>query len=277
MVMPQNDISNFFNWGKQTYIMGILNVTPDSFSDGGSYTDLETALQQANRMIQDGAHIIDVGGESTRPGYTMIPQEEEVRRAIPVIKELSKLNKIASTEVLLSIDSYRAKTVEEAIKAGANFINDIWGLKYDPEMANVAAAYDVYVCIMHNRTSGTDYNDIIEDMLHELEESIKIAHKAGVKDDKIILDPGIGFAKTWEQNLVVMRRLAELKKLGYPVLLGVSRKGFIGKVLGLEVQDRLEGTLALTASGIKDGVDIVRVHDVNENARVARMMDSFVR
>jgi dihydropteroate synthase len=277
MVMPQNDISNFFNWGKQTYIMGILNVTPDSFSDGGSYTDLETALQKANRMIQDGAHIIDVGGESTRPGYTMIPQEEEVRRAIPVIKELSKLNKIASTEVLLSIDSYRAKTVEEAIKAGANFINDIWGLKYDPEMANVAAAYDVYVCIMHNRTSGTDYDDIIEDMLHELEESIKIAHKAGVKDDKIILDPGIGFAKTWEQNLVVMRRLAELKKLGYPVLLGVSRKGFIGKVLGLEVQDRLEGTLALTASGIKDGVDIVRVHDVNENARVARMMDSFVR
>jgi len=261
-----------FQWGKQTYIMGILNVTPDSFSDGGNYIDTDSALERAEQMVREGAHIIDVGGESTRPGYVMVPAEEEIRRVVPVIRELSK-----RLSVPVSIDTYKARTAEEAIKAGASIINDIWGLKHDPEMAEVAAAHDVYVCITHNRTTGTGYKNIIEDILSELRESIEIAFRAGVKDDKIIIDPGIGFAKTWEQNIIVLRHFAELKRLGYPILLGASRKSFIGKVLGLEVHDRLEGTLAVTALGIKGGADIVRVHDVLENARVAKMADSIVR
>jgi dihydropteroate synthase len=262
-----------FFWGEQTYIMGILNVTPDSFSDGGTSFDVESALIKAMRMINEGAHIIDVGGESTRPGSTRISEEEEIGRIVPVIKEIS-----SQFDVPISVDTYRARPAEEAIRAGAGMINDIWGLKYDPEISKVAAKYNVPVCIMHNRTTGTNYKDIMEDISAELRESIEIAHKAGIKDDKIIVDPGIGFAKTWEQNLLVIRGLAGLKQLGYPVLLGASRKSFIGKVLGdLEVGDRLEGTLAVTAAGIMEGVDIVRVHDVLQNVRVAKMIDSIVR
>lgn len=261
-----------FEWGKRTYIMGILNFTPDSFSDGGNYFNMDAALKQAVRMAEEGADIIDVGGESTRPGFKQVTGEEEVLRVIPLIENLSK-----EINLPISVDTYRAKTAELAIKAGAHIINDVWGLKYDPEMAKVAAAYGVPVCIMHNRTTGTEYGNLIEDILCELEESIEIAQKAGVKDENIIIDPGVGFGKTWEQNLQVMRHLAEFKRLGYPVLLGASRKTFIGKVLGLEVHERLEGTLAVTAAGIMKGMDIVRVHDVWQNVRTAKMIDSMVR
>jgi len=252
--------------------MGILNFTPDSFSDGGNYFNMDAALKQAVRMAEEGADIIDVGGESTRPGFKQVTGEEEVLRVIPLIENLSK-----EINLPISVDTYRAKTAELAIKAGAHIINDVWGLKYDPEMAKVAAAYGVPVCIMHNRTTGTEYGNLIEDILCELEESIEIAQKAGVKDENIIIDPGVGFGKTWEQNLQVMRHLAEFKRLGYPVLLGASRKTFIGKVLGLEVHERLEGTLAVTAAGIMKGMDIVRVHDVWQNVRTAKMIDSMVR
>lgn len=264
--------NNIWEWGKKTYTMGILNVTPDSFSDGGNFFSEEAALKHALLMVEEGADIIDVGGESTRPGFAQVSAEEEIQRVTPVIQLLKR-----EMNIPISIDTYRAKTAEAAIKAGAHLINDIWGLKYDPEMADVAATYNVPVCIMHNRTTGTEYQNLIEDMLHELEESIKIAHKAGIKDDKILIDPGIGFAKTMEQNLEVMRQLDVFRRLGYPILLGASRKTFIGKVLNLEVTDRLEGTLAITAAGIMKGADVVRVHDVLENVRVAKIIDCLVR
>lgn len=259
-------------WGKRTYVMGILNVTPDSFSDGGSYVHLADAVHQASRMMQEGADIIDIGGESTRPGSRPVTVDEEIERVIPVIRRLS-----AEVDIPLSVDTYRAKTAALAIEAGAHMINDVWGLKHDPEMARVAATYAVPVCIMHNRTTGPLYTNLIEDMLRELAESINIAKHAGVKDENIIIDPGIGFAKTFEHNLLVMRHLEEFKRLGYPVLLGASRKSFIGKALGLEVDERLEGTLAVTATGILKGADMVRIHDVLPNVRVARMSDCMVR
>ena len=260
-----------WEWGKQTYIMGILNVTPDSFSDGGRFFNTDTALRHAAGLAEDGAHIIDVGGESTRPGFLPVAEEEELRRVIPVIERLA-----AEITLPISVDTYKAKTAELAVKAGAHMINDIWGLKKDPEMAPTAASLRVPVCIMHNR-SHTEYKNVMEDILAELGESIELALKAGIKDENIILDPGIGFGKTWQQSLAVMRNLEMLKTLGYPVLLGASRKSFIGKTLGLEANDRLEGTLAVTSIGIMKGADIVRVHDVRENARAARMTDSIVR
>lgn len=263
-----------WEWGKKTYIMGILNVTPDSFSDGGSYVSQDAAVNQAIRMYNEGADIIDVGGETTKPGAVPVDAETEINRVIPIIKSLSQVIRIP-----VSVDTYRAETAELAIKAGASMVNDILGLKYDPDMAAVIADYNVPVCIMHNRTGGTDYGeDLIGKILLELEESISIAKKANISDENIIIDPGMGgFAKTWEQNIIVMRHLEDFKKLGYPVLLGTSRKSFIGKVLNLEVDERLEGTLATTSMGITKGIDIVRVHDVLQNSRVAKMMDSMVR
>lgn len=267
-----NIADKVWEWGKRTYIMGILNVTPDSFSDGGRFFDIDTALKHAVQMVEEGAHIIDVGGEATRPGFAVpISAEEEIDRVIPVIQRLSK-----EISLPVSIDTYKAKTAELAVKAGAHMINDIWGLKKDPEMADAVASCKVPVCIMHNRTN-TEYGNLMEDIIHELDESIGLAIRAGIKDENIILDPGIGFGKTWEQNLTVMRNLEMLKKFGYPVLLGASRKNFIGKTLGLEVHDRLEGTLAVTSIGIIKGADIVRVHDVLQNARAAVMTDSIVR
>ncbi|QNU68631.1 dihydropteroate synthase [Ruminiclostridium herbifermentans] len=263
---------NVWEWGKRTYIMGILNVTPDSFSDGGKFNNEKTALKQAIRMVDEGADIIDVGGESTRPGSTVISEQEEIERVIPIIQLLSK-----ELNIPISVDTYRAKTAEAAINAGAHMINDVWGLKYDDQMASVAAKYNVPVCIMHNRTTGTEYHNLIEDMLIELTQSIELAHKAGIKDENIIIDPGIGFAKTFEQNLEVMRQLDAFKRLGYPILLGASRKSFIGKILDLEVNDRLEGTLAITAAGIIKGCDIVRVHDIKENVRVSKIIDCLER
>jgi dihydropteroate synthase len=264
--------NSVWEWGKRTYTMGILNVTPDSFSDGGKFNSEKAALEQAIRMAYEGADIIDVGGESTRPGSTVISEQEEIERVIPIIQLLSK-----ELNIPISVDTYRAKTAEAAINAGAHMINDVWGLKYDDQMASVAAKYNVPVCIMHNRTTGTDYQNLIEDMLLELTQSIELAHNAGIKDENIIIDPGIGFAKTYEQNLEVMRQLDAFKSLGYPILLGASRKSFIGKVLDLEVIDRLEGTLAITAAGIMKGCDIVRVHDIKENVRVSKIIDCLER
>lgn len=260
-----------FKLGDRTYIMGILNITPDSFSDGGNYNNIEKAVEKAKLMIEEGADIIDIGGESTRPGGEYVTEEEEVKRVIPIIERLSK-----EIDVPISIDTYKSRVAEEAIKAGATLINDVWGFKKDKEMAKVAAKYDVAVCLMHNK-ADKNYSDIIEDMKKELKESLYIARSAGVKDEKIILDPGIGFAKTYEDNLNVMNNLEKFRELGYPVLLGTSRKSMIGLTLNLPVNERVEGTLATTSIGILKGCDFVRIHDVKENKRCAQMTDAIVR
>ena len=261
-----------FEYGKKTYIMGILNVTPDSFSDGGSYTNIESAVKHAKEMIEEGADIIDVGGESTRPGHKFVSDEEEINRVTPIIKILK--NEI---HVPISIDTYKSQVAEEALKLGVDMVNDVWGLTYDEDMANVIGKYDASVCIMHNQ-EGTDYEkDIIESIKDFLQNSIERALKAGVKKDKIVLDPGIGFGKTFEQNLEVLRRLNELKTLGYPILLGTSRKSVLGNIVGCEPKDRVEATVATTVCGIRDGVDIVRVHDVKENLQAAKIADKLYR
>lgn len=260
------------DYGKRTYIMGILNVTPDSFSDGGDFDSVEKALKHAKEMVEEGADMIDIGGESTRPGHTYVDSEEERRRVVPVIKALKK-----EISLPMSIDTYKADVAEEALKLGVEMVNDVWGLRRDENMANVIAKYDAEVCIMHNQ-DGTEYDkDIMEAIKDFLNESIKMALDAGVKKEKIVLDPGIGFGKTFEQNLEVLRRLGELRDLGYPILLGTSRKSVIGNVLHLEPKDRVEGTVATTVLGVRDGVDIVRVHDVTENLRAAKMADAIYR
>ena len=260
------------DYGKRTYIMGILNVTPDSFSDGGDFNSVEKALKHAKEMVAEGADMVDIGGESTRPGHTYVDSEEEIRRVVPVIKALRE-----ELSVPMSIDTYKADVAEEALKLGVEMVNDVWGLRRDENMANVVAKYDAEVCIMHNQ-DGTEYDkDIMESIKDFLNESIKMALDAGVKKEKIVLDPGIGFGKTFEQNLEVLRRLGELRELGYPILLGTSRKSVIGNVLHLEPKDRVEGTVATTVLGIRDGVDIVRVHDITENLRAAKMADAIYR
>ncbi len=260
------------DYGKRTYIMGILNVTPDSFSDGGDFDSVEKALKHAKEMVEEGADMIDIGGESTRPGHTYVDSEEEIRRVVPVIKALKK-----EISLPMSIDTYKADVAEKALKLGVEMVNDVWGLRRDENMATVIAKYDAEVCIMHNQ-DGTEYDkDIMEAIKDFLNESIKMALDAGVKKEKIVLDPGIGFGKTFEQNLEVLRRLGELRDLGYPILLGTSRKSVIGNVLHLEPKDRVEGTVATTVLGVRDGVDIVRVHDVTENLRAAKMADAIYR
>ena len=261
-----------FEYGKKTYIMGILNVTPDSFSDGGSYTNIESAVKHAKEMIEEGADIIDVGGESTRPGHKFVSDEEEINRVTPIIKILK--NEI---HVPISIDTYKSQVAEEALKLGVDMVNDVWGLTYDEDMANVIGKYDASVCIMHNQ-EGTDYEkDIMESIKDFLQNSIDIALKAGIKKEKIVLDPGIGFGKTFEQNLEVLRRLNELKTLGYPILLGTSRKSVLGNIVGCEPKERVEATVATTVCGIRDGVEIVRVHDVKENLQAAKIADKLYR
>lgn len=250
--------------------MGILNITPDSFSDGGSYVDLDAAIKHAKEMVEDGADIIDIGGESTRPGYERISDEEEVARVVPIIKALVK-----EVHVPLSIDTYKSEVAKQAIEAGAHIINDIWGAKADLKMAEVAATYGVPIILMHNR-DNKNYKKLIEDMIADLEESIQIAKDAGVKDHNIILDPGVGFAKTFENNIETMRQLDRFKELGYPILLGTSRKSFIGKIFDLPPTERDEATGATTCHGIQKGCDIVRVHNVKLNARLAKMMDVLV-
>ncbi len=267
-VMKWNN--NLIDFSKKTYVMGILNLTPDSFSDGGEYNHGGAALKRARQMVEQGADIIDVGGESTRPGSTKVDGEEERRRVLPVLEELAD-----QLTVPISIDTYKAETARQALEAGADIINDVWGAKADPEMAETAAAYDVPIILMHNR-ENINYNEIMQDILADVQESIDICLKAGVKKERIILDPGIGFAKTYDQNLEVMRRLEEFTALDYPVLLGTSRKSLISKTLNLPAQERVEGTGATISLGVERGADIVRVHDVLEMSRTVKMMDAML-
>ncbi|MFO1441898.1 dihydropteroate synthase [Bacillus sp. Bva_UNVM-123] len=258
------------DYGKKTLIMGILNMTPDSFSDGGIYNRIDKAVERAQQMVEDGAHIIDIGGESTRPGFAAVPLEEELERVIPVIQAISK-----AVKVPISIDTYKAEVAKQAIEAGAHIINDVWGAKADDHMANVAANYDVPIILMHNR-DNQHYTDFYRDVVNDLYESIALVKKAGVKDENIILDPGIGFAKNLFYNLEMMRHLNKLVSIGYPVLLGTSKKSMIGNVLNLPVEERMEGTGATVCYGIQKGCQIVRIHDVKEMARMAKMMDALV-
>lgn len=260
-----------FSLGKKTYVMGILNVTPDSFSDGGTHDDTDSALCHAEKLIQEGADIIDVGGESTRPGHVQIGDEEEIYRVVPVIEGLKK-----EFDVPVSIDTYKSAVAEAALAAGADLLNDVWGLKYDDKIAAAAARYKVPVCLMHNR-DNTDYNDFVKEVVLELQDSVKLAKEAGIKEEQIILDPGIGFGKTYEQNLIIMNHLEEIVRLGYPVLLGTSRKSVIGLTLDLPVDEREEGTIATSVLGAMKGCDFVRVHDVKKNVRALKMIDRIIR
>jgi len=286
-----------FDWGSRTYVMGILNVTPDSFSGDGLLSPSPSgrgdrgegiAVQQAEEFIASGADILDVGGESTRPGSAPVAAEEELERVIPVIQALNK----NFPDTLISIDTYKAQVAEAAIRAGARIVNDVWALRADPELAKAAAKHKTPVILMHNRSNpasvdvreklgntyiGSEYGDLIEDVKRELLESVDLARKAGIAESHIILDPGIGFGKTREHNLELINRLDEIRALGYPVLLGPSRKSFIGFTLDLPADQRVEGTAATIAVGITRGADIVRVHDVKEMMRVAKMTDALVR
>ena len=285
------------NWGERTYVMGILNFTPDSFSgDGllgpaspGSLPDgNEPGVREARRFIQAGADILDIGGESTRPGSQPVVADEELRRVLPSLRAILA----EFPDALVSVDTYKAAVAEEALKAGASIINDVWGLRADPGLARVIARYQATVVLMHNRSkpasvevrerlgnayTGAEYQDLLADVKSELMESVGIAHSAGIPDNHILLDPGIGFGKTVEQNLELINRLEEIRALGFPVLLGPSRKSFIGYTLNLPPDQRLDGTAACVAVGIARGADIVRVHDVESMQRVARMTDAIVR
>lgn len=254
----------------KTYIMGILNVTPDSFSDGGSYTTLDAALSHTEKMIKDGASIIDIGGESTRPGYTKISDEEEISRVVPIIEAVKK-----NFDIPVSIDTYKSAVADAALSAGADLLNDIWGLKYDDKISVVAKKHDVPVCIMHNRDKA-EYKDFLNDVLSDLKQSIEIAKNAGIADDKIILDPGIGFAKSLEQNLVLTNHLEILHTLGYPILLGTSRKSMIGLTLDLPKDERVEGTIATSVIGVIKKSMFIRVHDVKENYRAVKMTEAII-
>ncbi len=280
-----------FEWGARTEVMGILNITPDSFSGDGllSATQaVDAAVEQARRFLDAGATLLDVGGESTRPGSQTVSVEEELGRVIPVIDALAR----EFPQAVLSVDTYKAVVAEEALRAGAHLVNDVWGLRADPNMAAVVARAAAPVVLMHNRSKpanaqvqaslggryvGMEYRDLLADVKGELLESVEIARRAGIAEEKIILDPGIGFGKTVEQNLQLLNRLDEIRALGFPVLLGPSRKSFIGYTLNLPPDQRVEGTAAAIAVGIVRGADIVRVHDVEIMARVARMTDAIVR
>ncbi|MCR5792406.1 MAG: dihydropteroate synthase [Lachnospiraceae bacterium] len=258
-----------FKNGVHTYVMGILNVTPDSFSDGGNYNSVEKAREHARQMILEGADIIDVGGESTRPGYTMIREEEEIARVVPVIEMLAN-----EFDTVISIDTYKSKVAKAALKAGAHLVNDIWGLKYDADMARVISEADASVCIMHNRKE-MDYSDFPKDWLNDIGESLQIARNAGIPDEKIMIDPGVGFAKTYEMNLYCIRELKKLHKFGLPILLGTSRKSVIGLTLDLPKNEREEGTIATTVLAVKAGCDFVRVHNVAGNVRAIKMVEAI--
>ncbi|MBM7663448.1 dihydropteroate synthase [Bacillus mesophilus] len=263
-----NDETLDFN--KKTYIMGILNVTPDSFSDGGSYPTIEGAVERARKMIQEGADIIDIGGESTRPGSVKVSLSDELERTIPVIEQLSK-----QIDAPISIDTYKAEVAKQAIEAGAHIINDVWGAKADPNMAKVAAHFQVPIILMHNR-DNKNYRNLMKDITSDLMESISIAKFAGVKDEQIILDPGIGFAKDFNMNIEVLQNLDQIVALGYPVLLGTSRKSFIGQILDVPANERIEGTGATVCQGIIKGCHIMRVHDVVAISRMSKVMDVLV-
>jgi dihydropteroate synthase len=258
------------DYEKKTIIMGILNITPDSFSDGGNYYHIEQAVQRAKEMVENGADIIDIGGESTRPGHEPVSEEEELNRVIPVIRAVAQ-----AVKVPISIDTYKAEVAKQAVQAGAHMINDVWGAKADPNMASVAADLQVPIILMHNR-KDRNYQDFLRDVFNDIYESISTVKKAGVKDEMIIVDPGIGFAKSHQENLLMMRNLDKLVSFGYPVLLGTSRKSMIGNVLHLPVTERMEGTGATVCYGIQKGCQLVRVHDVKEIARMANMLDALM-
>jgi len=261
-----------FDFDNQIYIMGILNATPDSFSDGGLFftdgkVNVDNAVKTVEKMISDGAGIVDIGGESTRPGYTEISEEEEMERICPVIEKISK-----NLEIAVSVDTYKSKVAEESLRSGAHMINDIWGLKADSDMAYVAKKYDVPVCIMHNRdVEKYPYSSFLEDVIKDIEESLAIADTVGIGREKIILDPGVGFGKNYQQNLEIMANMDKLKLFNVPILLGASRKSVIGLTLDLPVDEREEGTMATTTVGVMKGCSIIRVHDVKANYRAAKM------
>ena len=279
-----------FDWGTQTYVMGIINATPDSFSgDGVIQGDnwVEQAVAQGVRFAEEGAHILDVGGESTRPGADAVDTDEETRRVVPVIEALAR-----QVDLSISVDTYKASVAEAALKAGAHLVNDVWGLRMDSKMATVCAEHNAPVIVMHNRSNprnviqeerlggqyvGSNYVDLLSDVSQELQVSINLAKAAGVPDSHIIIDPGIGFGKTVEQNLTLINRLDYFKALGHPILLGPSNKSFIGYTLDLPPDDRVEGTAATITIGIARGADIVRVHQVKEMSRIAKMTDVLVR
>jgi len=253
-----------------TYIMGILNVTPDSFSDGGKWNSIDAALYRCEKMISEGAAIIDVGGESTRPGYTEITVREETERVVPVIEAIR-----SRFDIPVSVDTYKSEVAKSALQAGADMINDIWGFKRDTKIASVCKEYNAACCLMHNRNNDA-YNDFYEDLLSDLKESIEIAKSAGIADDKICIDPGVGFAKKLEQNLMITQNVDVLQSLGYPILLGTSRKSMIGLTLGTDKGERLEGTLATTVLAVQKGCLFVRVHDIKENYRIIKMMKALM-
>ena len=286
--------NSVFEWGKQTYLMGIINATPDSFSGDGLFGSstpksdwVDMAVERGMQQEKEGAHILDVGGESTRPGSTPLPLEDELARVIPVIKKLS-----THVRIPISIDTYKSEVARRAIEAGASIINDVWGGRMDSEILRVAEGCDVPIVLMHNRSQpknadqqeklggryvGMEYDDVIDDIKRELQESIDAALAAGLSQEKIIIDPGIGFGKTVEQNLELVRRMNELLNLKYPILVGPSRKSFVGYTLNLPPTERLEGTAAAVALCIDRGADIVRVHDVDSMNRVAKLTDAIVR
>ena len=262
--------SREFDTEHQTYVMGILNVTPDSFSDGGRYNRMDAALFHAEEMIKEGADLIDVGGESTRPGYTVIPDQEETERVAPVIEALT-----GRFDVPVSVDTYKSSVAEAAVAAGASLINDIWGLKADPDMASVAARTGAACCLMHNRKEA-NYQDFRKELISDLQECVELARSAGIPDDRIILDPGVGFGKTYEMHLQAIAHLEEVRAMGFPVLLGTSRKSVIGRTLDLPADQRREGTLVTTVLGVQQGCAFIRVHDVKENKRAVQMTKAIM-
>lgn len=259
-----------FEIGKHTYVMGILNVTPDSFSDGGRFTTLDQALYHTEEMIAEGMDILDIGGESTRPGYTFLSDEEERSRVLPVIEAVK-----SRFDIPVSLDTYKSEVAEAGIRAGADLINDIWGLRYDDRMAKVIADSKLPCCLMHNRKEAV-YDSFMQDVAADLAEIIHIAELAGIEDNRIILDPGVGFAKSYAQNLEIINCLEELNMFGYPILLGTSRKSVIGLTLDLPAKERMEGTLVTTVFGVMKRCSFVRVHDVKENVRAIRMAEAIL-
>lgn len=258
-----------FDTKNKTYVMGILNVTPDSFSDGGRFNEMDKALRHVEQMIEEGMDILDIGGESTRPGYTLLSEEEEISRVTPVIEKVK-----SRFDIPVSLDTYKGKVAQAGIEAGADLINDIWGLKYDNSIAGVISESGLPCCLMHNRKEP-DYTDFMQDVAADLADTIHLAQKAGIKEDRIILDPGVGFGKTYENNLEVIHCLDELHILGFPLLLGTSRKSVIGLTLDLPASERIEGTLVTTVYGVMKGASFVRVHDVRENVRAIKMAEAI--
>lgn len=258
-----------FTMKGHTYVMGILNITPDSFSDGGKYQEMDKALYHVEEMIAEGMDILDIGGESTRPGYISVSDEEEISRVIPIVEKIN-----SRFDIPISLDSYKAEVAKAGVKAGIDMINDISGLKSDLKLAEVIAESSLPCCLMHNRAEAV-YDNYVEEVLWDLEATLEIAHKAGIHDDKIILDPGVGFGKTYEHNLEIIDRLEMLHSLGYPVMLGASRKSVIGTALDLPVEERVEGTIVTSVYAVLKGAAFVRVHDVKENVRAIKMAEAI--